>query len=410
MTNSSETTAPSESAENRPLVWCEVDDQALSENIAAFRALIGPDVILSVAVKSNAYGHGLVEASRAFLAGGADWLCVQTVNEAEVLRAAGIVAPIYVVGPIALHRLQRASDLGLRMVVYTMETVEALRALGCPMKLHLKIETGNYRQGISASDALRLAQRIAQSPGLVIEGVCSHFANIEDTTDHTYARRQLALFDDAVHQLKAAGHEIELRHLSNSAATILWPDQKFEMIRLGISAYGLWPSPETQLAAAVAAHRYVDLRPALTLKAQIVQVKAVPEGSAIGYGCTYVTTHDSKIAVLGIGYFDGYDRKLSNIAYGLCKGRRAPVRGRVCMNMMMVDVTHIPDVQLGDEVILLGTDGQGQISADQLAHWANTINYEIVSRIGAHLPRRRIRTERRSQSLDKVYRPPALDD
>ncbi len=372
---------------DRHAVWCEVDTAALAQNIREFRQLVGPDVRLTVAVKANAYGHGLVPAGRAFLAGGADWLCVHALEEAQGLRAAGITTPIYVLGPVLLDDLALAVALDLRLVVYNQATIDRLAALGASARLHLKLETGNHRQGVELDEALAIAARIAAVPGLELEGVASHFANIEDTTDHRYARYQLARFEEAVAALRAAGHRVPIRHISNSAATLLWPDQSFEMVRLGISAYGLWPSKETRIAAALSDRTGATLRPALTWKTRISQIKSVPEGAAIGYGGTYVTSRPTRLAILPVGYADGYDRALGGLAHVLVGGRRAPVRGRVCMNIIMVDVTDGPLPALEDEVVLLGRQGDEEISADQLATWAGTIHYEVVARIGSHVPR-----------------------
>lgn len=379
------------------LVWCELDRAALISNIQAFRRLIGPDTLLTVPVKANAYGHGLVLAARAFLDGGADWLCVHALEEAEALRAAGITAPLYILGPVALSRLADAVALDARLVVYNGETIERLIALGLPAKLHLKVETGNHRQGVGLPEAQILAARIAATPGLELEGVASHYANVEDTTDHTYAEAQRARFTAIVEALRADGHPIPIRHMANSAATILWPERALEMARVGVAAYGLWPSPETQVAAQMAAdgpgRSTFRLRPALTWKTRIAQVREIPAGAAIGYGCTVVTRRPTRLAVLPVGYADGYDRGLSNRAHVLIGGRIAPVMGRVCMNIIMVDVTDGPAPALEDEVVLLGRQrspdvpGVAEITAEQIAGWAGSINYEVVARISTHLPR-----------------------
>ena len=366
--------------------WCEVDTAALTENLRAFRGLVG-GTILAPAVKSNGYGHGLVLAARAFLAGGADWLCVDALEEARALRSAGLTCPLYILGYVPLDELAQAASLDCRLVVYGRESIERLASTGLPVRIHLKIETGNHRQGVTADEAVALANLATLSPALTVEGVSSHFANIEDTTDHTYARRQLARFEAAVGALRAAGHAVPIRHLSNTAASLLWPDQRFEMVRIGIGGYGIWPSKETRVAAQLAGRGELALRPALVWKTRIAQVKAVPEGSFIGYGCSYMTTHPTRLAILPVGYADGYDRGLSNLAYVLVRGRRAPVRGRICMNITMVDVTDIPDAALEDEVVLLGDDGREHLAADQLADWAQTISYEIVARVGGHVPR-----------------------
>ncbi len=387
-------------------VWCEVDADALAHNVRTFRRLVGPDVRLCPAVKGGAYGHGLIPAARAFLAGGADGLCIHQIDEARRLRAAGVDAPLHQVGPVLLDELAEVEPLGVQPVVYNVETVERLASLGAKARLHLKVETGNHRQGLELPAALALADRIRATPGLELVGVSSHFANIEDTTDHRYARQQLARFEEAVAALRAAGHPVPVRHLSNSAAALLWPDQGFEMVRLGVAGYGLWPSKETRVAAALAGRGRIELRPALAWKARVAQIKTVPEGAFVGYGCTFMTTHETRLAILPVGYYDGYDRGLSNLAHVLVRGRRAPVRGRVCMNIVMVDVTDVPDVALEDEAVLLGAQGDDRISAEQLAGWAGTINYEIVTRIGGHVPRITVRGGAKPAADDPLYRRP----
>ena len=390
-------------AQARPDVWCEVDASALEANVRLFRALVGPSVRLAPVVKANGYGHDLRIAARAFLRGGADWLCVHSLAEGRALRAAGITAPVMVLGPVLLANLAEAAALDLRLVVYNLETVDRLAALGVKARLHVKIETGNHRQGIDAPAALALAERVARAPGLELEGVSSHFANIEDTTDHRFARAQLERFEAAVAALRGAGHPVPIRHIANSASTLLWPDQTFELVRPGVALYGLWPSGETRVAAALA-QRAVELRPALTWKTRVAQVKPVPEGGYIGYGCTYMATYPTRLAILPVGYSDGYDRQLGNLAHVLVRGRRAPVRGRVCMNIIMVDVTHAP-AELEDEVVLLGRQGDDAVSADQLAGWAGTISYEVVARIAGHVPRIAVQGAPPAEGA-APYRPP----
>jgi alanine racemase len=248
------------------------------------------------------------------------------------------------------------------------------------------LETGNNRQGLRLEDALRLAFFCKKS-GVQVEGLATHFANIEDTTDHSFARKQLRLFREGWAAFHKAGFDIPVCHLANSAATLLWPDAQFDMVRTGISAYGMWPSSETFVSAIRERRERIALTPALTWKTRVAQVKTVPPNEFIGYGCTYRTTHEMRLAILPVGYFDGYDRKLSNTGYALIRGVRAPIRGRVCMNMTMVDVTDIPGVAVEEEVVLLGHQGQEEISAEQLGEWCGTINYEIVTRIAEHVPR-----------------------
>ena len=367
--------------------WCEIDVGQLSRNVRYFKDLIGPECILAIPVKANGYGHDMVTASKAFLDGGADWLCVHSIQEAQSLRQSGIKAPIHLVGPVPVSVIKRVSQLNMSMVVYTHETVDALIEACVRVRVHLKIETGNNRQGVDGATCLELARRIDSSLLLTLEGLCTHFSDIEDTTDHGFARSQIARFESVVAELGAANIHVKLRHVANTAATLLWSKLPYELVRVGIGAYGLWPSKETRIATLIAGQTVPSLLPALTWKCQISQVKDVKEGEYVGYGRTFRTTHASRIAVLPVGYFDGYDRKASNRGFVLCRGKRAPVVGRVCMNMTMIDVTHIQGASIGDEIVLMGQQESECISAEDMAGWTGTINYEVISRIGTHVPR-----------------------
>jgi alanine racemase len=286
----------------------------------------------------------------------------------------------------------------LRPVIYDLAVLDAVEAAagrsGKNFPVHLKFETGTNRQGILEADLPGYAERFRAATAVVLEGISTHFANIEDTTDHRFAEEQLVRFEAAVERLRAAGFRVPIRHTACSAAALVFPETRFEMVRLGIAQYGLWPSKETLLSYRSRSDGTVDaddprgaLHPVLTWKTRVTQVKDVPAGAYVGYGCTYQTTRPTRIAVLPIGYADGYDRRLSGQAHVLVGGRRAPVRGRVCMNLTMVDVTDVPAVALEDEVVLLGRQGEQEIRAEQLAGWIGTIHYEVVARISASIPR-----------------------
>jgi alanine racemase len=371
------------------LTWVEVDTDALASNLTALGQRLPSGAILAPAVKGNAYGHGLILAAKAFAGTGAQMLCVNAVYEARTLRAAGIDIPLYVVGYVEVSHLGEALQLGCELVVYNTETVDAIEALAPdrPARLHVKLETGNNRQGLSPDLAFALAKRIAGSPSAHLAGIASHYANVEDTTDHTYARAQLQRFHAFARRLREAGFAPGSLHMSNSAAAIIWPEECLDIVRVGISAYGMWPSKETLVAALMSGRKDLNLRPALTWKCRIAQIKEVPAGAFIGYGCSHRTTHPTRIAVLPIGYYDGYDRGLSNTAHVLISGHRAPVLGRVCMNVVMVDVTNVPNIKIESEVVLLGASGAEEITAEQMADWAGTINYEITTRINDRIPR-----------------------
>jgi len=379
--------------------WCEVSRASLQQNAAELRRRVGPEVLLGVVVKSDAYGHGLVPSARVFLEAGADWLVVNGLAEAEALRAAGLEAPIYVAGNVSAAQARDAVQARVRCVVYDAAVVDALaaaaRASGAVLPVHVKVETGNHRQGLPLVEAVALGRRIEALEGVTLEGLATHFADIEDTTDHRFAMAQLERFEEATRAFAAAGLAPPIRHSANSAATILWGKTHGELVRVGISAYGMWPSTETWAAALALERRDAagrggfipQLAPALAWRARVVQVKDVPAGDFVGYGRTFRATHAMRIAVIPVGYFEGYVRRLSNLGHALVHGVRAPIRGRVCMNMTMLDVTHIPEARAGSVATLLGADGDERVSAEDLAGWAGTINYEIVSRIHPAIPR-----------------------
>lgn len=371
--------------------WVEIDRSALTHNIHQFRRLIGKEKKLLATVKSNAYGHGIFEVSRIVIDGGADWLGVHSFEEGLFLRKKDVDCPILILGYVPHDALEQAVRHDFRLTVYNMETLEHLIEISPRLKkkirIHVKVETGTHRQGIREEDFFPFVQKIHLHPDLILEGMSSHFANIEDTTDHSYARYQIDNFKRVCRKLEEQGIEIPVKHIACTAATILFPETYFDMVRIGIGMYGLWPSKETYLSCILQNLEPVRLKPVLSWKTRIAQIKNVPKGSYIGYGCTYRTTRETKLAVLPLGYFDGYTRGLSNVSHVIVKGQRAPVRGRVAMNFIMTDVTDIPDVKLEDEVVLLGMDGAETITADDLATWEGTINYEVVTRINPLLPR-----------------------
>ena len=377
--------------------WIELSRSAHHGNLGFLRRCVGDDVELSAVVKSNAYGHGLELMAASAADAGADSFCVHALDEALSLRRAGFRQDILVMGHVPLARLGEAVEHDLRLVVYNPETLSRLdretTARGRSVRVHLKVETGTHRQGVEGAALDDFLEQLKSLPRVQLEGVYTHFANIEDTTDHRYARRQMARFRAALETIERAGFSPNKRHAACSAATVLFPETHFDLVRVGISQYGFWSSKETLLShehsTSLASSGDVagSLTPVLTWKTRVSQVKAVEAGAAVGYGCTFVTTRPSRIAILPIGYSDGYDRGLSSSAHVLIHGRRAQVCGRVCMNLTMVDVTDIPDVQLEDEVVLIGRQGDEEVTADHLAGLTGTIHYEIVTRLAPHLPR-----------------------
>jgi alanine racemase len=371
--------------------WVEIDRSALTHNVRQFRALLGPKRKLLAVVKANAYGHGLAETSRIVAEAGADWLGVHSLEEGIALRDAGHVLPILILGYVPLDGAAEAVARDLRLIVYNPGMIgklaEAARKLGKPARLHFKVETGTHRQGIPLEKIVGFIERARRRPAIIAEGLSSHFANIEDTTDHRYPRLQLDAFRKAIADLEDKGIRIPVRHIACTAATILFPETWFNMARIGIGLYGQWPSKETYLSC-IAKHREpLVLEPVLSWKSRVAQVTSVPKDALVGYGGTYKTTRATRLAVVPVGYYDGYARSLSNASYVLIKGRRAALRGRVAMDFITVDITDIPGVAIEDEVTLLGRAGKDQISADVLASLSGTISYEILARINPLLPR-----------------------
>ncbi len=373
-----------------PVQWVEINRQSFLNNVQEFKSRLGQTGLLAV-VKANAYGHGLLEIAGLAAEAGIDWFGVHSLEEALSLRQKGFNQKILILGYLPLSGAEEAVRAELRSTVYNLETLKVLAAAAGKQKkpalVHLKIETGTNRQGISLNKLGGFLNLLKKNPEVVLEGISSHFANIEDTTDDYYPRYQLENFRQAINYLEHNGFNVPIRHMSCSAAAILFPETYFNLARVGIGLYGLWPSKETLISCRLRGQMPLKLKPVLSWRARIAQIKSVPRGAYIGYGCTYRTTRPTRLAIVPVGYYDGYDRGLSNSAYVLVKGKRAQVRGRVCMNFIMVDITDIPGVKLEDPVTLIGTEGREKITADQLATLAGTISYEMVTRINPQIPR-----------------------
>jgi alanine racemase len=362
--------------------FCAIDLAALRWNLRQVRAKIGAQVKILSMVKANAYGHGAPAVARALAEEGSDAFGVATLEEGLELRQTGIRSPILVVAGIFLEQVDRFFDNDLTPVAHDLEGLrrleETVQARGATLNVHLKIDTGMGRLGLPAAESDSWLPALKKLKALQIEGVFSHFSTAE-SVDGDYTREQLATFNHVVKLLRAEGVAPRLIHLANSAATITMPAAYFDMVRPGIMLYGTYPSE--------AMANQIELKPVLSWQTRIVQLKKVPAGTSISYGQTFVTERESLIATLPVGYADGYSRLLSNRGAALVGGQRAPVAGRVCMDLTMLDVTAIANVQQGDEVILLGRQGDAEISADEMAGWANTISYEILTSISARVPR-----------------------
>jgi alanine racemase len=367
--------------------WVEIDRGALLHNVRALRQLTRPAAFMAV-VKGNAYGHGMAEVARA-LNDEVDWFGVNSLDEANGLGDAGCDRPVLIMGATPFERLAEVVARGFRQVVYDRETAAVLareaERTAMTAAVHLKVETGTNRLGARPHALPDLAGFVRSQAGLRLEGVYTHYANVEDTIDGSYAEHQLHRFRDAVAQIERDG-PVPVKHSAATAASILYPQTYFNLVRVGVGLYGLWPSTETREAACRAGVA-LDLHPALTWKARIVHVNDVPFGEPVGYGCTYVATRPRRIAVLPVGYYEGLNRSLSNRGRVLVRGAIAPIVGRVAMNMCMVDVTDIPGAATGDEAVIIGRQGEREQAAEDIASLLDTINYEVVTRIGASVPR-----------------------
>ena len=372
------------------LTTVEISRAALTSNLFQFRKQVGNRTKIMAVVKSNAYGHGIQEVSKIVSQNGADWLGINSLEEGMNLREEKIKLPILIMGYIPLAKLGEAIKNNLSFVVYNQETIKQAERQASKLdkkaKVHLKVETGTNRQGIDLKEVVPFAKFCLTLKNIFLEGIYTHYANIEDTLNSDFAMEQLGKFQKALQIIKAAGVKIPIRHTACTAATILYNQTFFDMVRVGIGLYGLWPSRETKVSAQ---ERKIEikLRPVLSWKTKVAQVKEVPKGETIGYGRTFKTSRKTKIAILPVGYWDGYDRGLSNSGRVLIRGRFAPVVGRVCMNMIVVDVTNIPGVKTEDEVALIGKQGKNEITAEEIAQKLGTINYEVVTRINPLLPR-----------------------
>ncbi|MFC1671010.1 alanine racemase [Spirochaetota bacterium] len=375
-----------------PLIWVEIDKGAIEHNISAIKSLLNDNVSFCAVVKSNAYGHGILEVSRIALGAGAGWLGVNSLSEAKFLRKNGFNVPIIILGYVQLNEYEEIIENDLRCVIYNLENLRefdrAASKLNRTAYVHLKLETGTNRQGIAYEDLPDFAKLLKASKNLKLEGLSTHFANIDDTSDQTYADFQKENFNRSASFLEEDGFKIDIKHTACSAAAILFPETYHNMVRVGISMYGMWPSRETYLSSVREDVPKIEFKPALTWKTKIAQIKTIGKGEYVGYGCSWRSSQDNtKIAVCPVGYFDGYDRLISNNGYVIIGDKRAPICGRVCMNIIMVDVTHIEGAALEDEVILLGSTKSETISAELMASWIGTINYEVTTRINPLLPR-----------------------
>ena len=358
-------------------VWAEVNLDRIEANVRALKERAGEAKVLAV-VKANAYGHGAAPTARAAIAGGAWGLGVISLEEGEELRRAGVDAPVLVLGSSHPAQAERLVASGLRVTVGSPALGQALaqaaQALGKQAVVHVKVETGLNRFGVEPDEAVALAEALRELPGVVVEGVSTHLASV-DEGDKTFTYEQYKAFRQCGDRLPW----VPLHHISSSGALLDLPELRLALVRCGISVYGYYPSDEVS--------RSVALRPALELRSRVARLATLQPGESVGYGRTWLARRPSRIALVLAGYGDGVRRVLSNRGVALVRGRRAPFAGRVAMDMLMLDVTDVPEAAVDDEVTLIGEQGGDSIDADEVGRLSDTISYEVVTGIMARVPR-----------------------
>ncbi len=362
--------------------WAEVDLNAIKHNFTRIQGQLEKGVNIMAVVKGNAYGHGIVEVSKALEKMGVNYLGVATVDEALMLRKNRTKSPILVLGSVLPHEVSAAlknkitltlADNGLLKFV-----AKKAKSSGTKAKVHIKVDTGMGRIGLwHDNDAESFAVKAFSSPYIDVEGIYTHFSSA--ARDRVYTVYQMESFENLVGKLLNRGFDIPYRHAANSITTVNYKRSHLNLVRPGLIVYGMYPKRGL--------NRLIDLKPALSLKTKVVYLKDVPPGRSISYGRTYSTQGATRIATLPIGYADGYGRILSNKAEVLIKGQRAPVVGKVTMDQTMINVGHVKNIKVGDEVILIGRQGENEITTEKLARLAGTIPYEIVCSITDRVPR-----------------------
>ena len=365
--------------------WTEIDLGRLADNFRSIKAFCGEDIEYMAVIKADAYGHGAVECGKRLQAEGADWFGVACLEEAIELRQAGISRPILVFGGIWPGQELSFLNFDVTPVVFTLDQAETL-SQACALvnksvDIHVKVDSGMNRVGFRPEEAERIARKLAQFPHLRVTGLMTHFAAADKLEESEFTNRQISTFASSVDHFLAAGHRPEIVDLANSPGAVVYPHSRSKMVRIGGLLFGVTDDvlPKGIDRPAV--------KPVMSIYTKIAMLKTVPKGETIGYGRTFTAGRDSKIATVPIGYNDGYDRALSNKGEVIVRGRPAPVAGRISMDWVTVDVTDVPNVEVGDQVTVLGSDGESRVTAEDIAQWIDTISYEITCGISQRVPR-----------------------
>ncbi len=358
--------------------WIEIDRKAIRHNYKIFRSLIKKDCKLMAVVKSNAYGHSLSDFSREMEKLGADWLGVDSIVEAEALRKEKIKTPILVLGHTLPKKISAAAKNNVSLTISNFEKLRALLKIDKPIKIHLKIDTGMHRQGFFVPELKKVVQILRENKNIKTEGMYTHFSSAKNPAFPHETLKQISQFKEAIKILETAGFN-PIKHAAATSGAINFPQSHFDMIRVGIGLYGMWPSKETREAF----KDKIKLKPVLSWKTVVCEIKNLSKGGRIGYDLTETVNKNSKIAILPIGYWHGYPRALSSIGRVLIREKEAKILGRISMDMIVVNITEIKNARIGDEAILVGE----KITADNLACLTDTINYEITTRINPLIKR-----------------------
>lgn len=364
--------------------WADVDLGAIEHNYAQVKRLVGKDVMLMVVVKANAYGHGTVEISQVLEKMGVTYLGVATTDEAVRLRDHGIKTPILILGSVLPEEVKVAKDRDITITLCSYEILDEIKRLAkyeetpvSKVKVHVKVDTGMGRIGVWHEEALAFVKDIANEPSVALEGIYTHFSSAG--RDEFFTNYQIESFERLLISIEKSWIKIPLRHAANSIATVDFKRSHLNLVRPGLIIYGMYPKHTFP--------KLIKLKPALSLKTNIVFIKDIPPGRSISYGRTFITQRHTRIATLPIGYADGYHRGLSNKAEVLVRGQYAPVVGKITMDQTMIDVGNIKGVKTGDEVVLIGKQGHHEIRIEKLARLAGTIAYDAVCAISNRVPR-----------------------
>jgi len=363
------------------LTWAEIDMEAIRHNLGMIRHSTYPAKIIAI-VKANAYGHGIIRVARGAISAGADYLGVGFLEEGTLLRRRGFKIPILVLGGVLFHQVQQYLIAHLELTVSSLGLAYAINReaeiLGQKARIHLKFDTGFNRIGMHYAKAADIFERLAPLKNITIVGIYSHFA-CADSPDSNYTELQFTRFKQILAEAKKWNITPEFQHISCSGSILYYPESTCNMVRTGLAMYGLYPdlnSPKT-----------LNLKPVLSFKSRIVFLKTIPAGEPVSYGGTFVTTRETRIATIPVGYGDGYTRRLSNNADVLIRGQRFPVAGNVCMDQIMVDLGQDESIEIGDEVVLYGRQGNEVITVEEIANRADTIPYEITTWLARRVPR-----------------------